>query len=102
LLNEGYQKKYIFGAMGRLWRALKSRIVQRIMKCSNQEERMKLKPTNIKSKEDWKAFIKKKTCPEFLVRVVNFYLFTKFNLFRYIKLISNETCFRPKVRGLEV
>ncbi|PON53964.1 hypothetical protein PanWU01x14_198420 [Parasponia andersonii] len=51
--------------MADLWRASKSRLVTKIRLAPNEEERLKLRPDNIKSKVEWKAFIREKTNAEF-------------------------------------
>lgn len=64
-VNEDYQKDYIFKEMGHLWRSSKSRLVNKIREAPNEEERLKLRPKNIKSEVDWKTFVREKTSPEF-------------------------------------
>lgn len=53
--------------MGHLWRSSKSRLVNKIREAPNEEERLKLRPKNIKSEVDWKTFVREKTSPEFKV-----------------------------------
>ena len=53
--------------MGELWRASKSRLVTKLRDASNNEERLKLKPDNIKSNVEWKTFVREKTSVEFTV-----------------------------------
>jgi len=53
--------------MGNLWRAGKSRLVQKILEAKNEEERLRLQPNNIHSRAEWKKFVSKKTSPEFKV-----------------------------------
>lgn len=53
--------------MGHLWRSSKSRLVNKIREVPNEEERLKLRPKNIKSEVDWKTFVREKTSPEFKV-----------------------------------
>lgn len=61
--------------MGNLWRSSKSRLVNKIREAPNEEERLKLRPKNIKSEADWKAFVREKTSAEFKVHksVILFY-----------------------------
>ena len=66
-LEEEWQRKAIFQQMGVLWRSSKSKLVRNLQKAENDEERLKLKPTNIKSITDWRKFVKAKTSPEFKV-----------------------------------
>ncbi|KAK0599675.1 hypothetical protein LWI29_007508 [Acer saccharum] len=65
IVNEGWQKDYIFKEMGELWRASKSRIVSKLRKAPNEEERVKLRPGNIKTTSDWKEFLKLKNSADF-------------------------------------
>ncbi|KAK0608206.1 hypothetical protein LWI29_027125 [Acer saccharum] len=65
IVNEGWQKDYIFKEMGELWRALMSRIVSKLRKAPNEEERVKLRPGNIKTTSDWKKFLKLKNSAAF-------------------------------------
>ncbi|KAK1581908.1 hypothetical protein Q3G72_010112 [Acer saccharum] len=65
IVNEGWQKDYIFKEMGELWRASKSRIVSKLRKAPNEEERVKLRPGNIKTTSDWKEFLKLKNSAAF-------------------------------------
>jgi len=53
--------------MGAIWRSSKSRLVNQVKKAKNEEERLKLKPDNIKSVVEWKAFVREKTSPAFQV-----------------------------------
>ncbi|KAK1559292.1 hypothetical protein Q3G72_012891 [Acer saccharum] len=65
IVNEGWQKDYIFKEMGELWRASKSRIVSKLRKAPNEEEMVKLRPGNIKTTSDWKEFLKLKNSADF-------------------------------------
>lgn len=67
-VDEEWQKDHIFMSMDDLWRASKSRLVTKIRKASNEEERLKLRPDNIKSIHEWKDFLKEKTSEKFKVR----------------------------------
>ncbi|XP_024021724.1 uncharacterized protein LOC21400762 isoform X1 [Morus notabilis] len=64
-VEEDWQKAYVFKEMGNLWRSSKSRLVNKIREVPNEEERLKLRPKNIKSEADWKAFVREKTSAEF-------------------------------------
>ncbi|GMN19561.1 hypothetical protein TIFTF001_039840 [Ficus carica] len=55
-VDKPWQQDYIFKQMGELWRASKSRLVTKLGGAPNNEERLKLKPDNIKSNVEWKAF----------------------------------------------
>lgn len=48
-VDEEWKKDHIFMSMDDLWRASKSRLVTKIRKTSNEKERLKLRPDNIKS-----------------------------------------------------
>ena len=50
-----------------LWRASKSRLVKKIVEAPNDAERLKLRPDNIKSEVDWKAFVREKLSADFKV-----------------------------------
>ena len=69
-LDEEWQKVPIFQQMGCIWRASKSRLVSQIIKATTIEERLKLKPDNIKSTKEWKDFIKIKTSSNFKVNKI--------------------------------
>ena len=56
--------------MGELWRASKSRLVTKLRDAPTNEERLKLKPNNIKSNVEWKAFVYEKTSVEFTVTLM--------------------------------
>lgn len=66
-LDEEWQKGYVLHEMGALWRASKSRLVQKLLNAKNEEERMRLRPDNIKSISEWKCFVKEKTSDKFKV-----------------------------------
>ncbi|KAJ0103053.1 hypothetical protein Patl1_05560 [Pistacia atlantica] len=51
--------------MGALWRTSKFRLVSNIKMAKNEEERMTLKPDNIKSISEWKKFVEEKLGPKF-------------------------------------
>ena len=53
--------------MCELWRYAKSRLVTQLNKLPNEEERLKLKPNNIKLEAEWKAFVREKTSKKFQV-----------------------------------
>ena len=55
--------------MGTIWRASKSRLVCKIRNAKNEEERLRLKPDNIKSTKEWKNFVKSKTSSDFEVNL---------------------------------
>ncbi|KAM6558032.1 hypothetical protein CsatA_027271 [Cannabis sativa] len=65
IVDKEWKKNYIFQSMGDLWRASKSRLVAKVKKAPNEHERLKLKPDNIKTVIEWRAFIKEKTSLEF-------------------------------------
>ncbi|XP_062079401.1 uncharacterized protein LOC133783794 [Humulus lupulus] len=67
LVEKDWEKSYIFKAMTDLWRASKSRLVAKISKAPNEQERIKLRPDNIKSEVEWRAFVREKTSSEFKV-----------------------------------
>ena len=46
--------------MGKIWRTSKCRMVERIKKAESEQERMSLKPDNIVSIAEWKAFVREK------------------------------------------
>ena len=66
-LDEEWQKQIVFKSMGSLWRASKSRLVSKILEAKNEEERLRLQPTCIQSKAEWRRFVNQKTSPEFKV-----------------------------------
>ena len=66
-MDKPWKKDYIFKSMGALWRASNSRLVKAIKEAKNEEERLTLKPDNIKSITNWKAFVKEKTSISFQV-----------------------------------
>lgn len=66
-LEEDWQRKAVFQQMGVIWRSSKSKLVRKLNKAENEEERLKLKPTNIKSMNEWRRFVKAKTSLEFKV-----------------------------------
>ena len=53
--------------MANLWRASKSRLVKKIVEAPNDAERLKLRPDNIKTEVDWKAFVREKLSADFKV-----------------------------------
>lgn len=66
-LEEDWQKRAVFQQMGILWRSSKSKLVRKINKAETEEERLNLKPANIKSMIEWRKFVKAKTSMEFKV-----------------------------------
>ncbi|KAJ0084462.1 hypothetical protein Patl1_30055 [Pistacia atlantica] len=58
-LDQEWQKHYVFKEMGALWRTSKSRLVSNIKMAQNEEERMALKPDNIKVLVNGKSLWKK-------------------------------------------
>lgn len=54
--------------MGVIWRSSKRKLVRKLNKAENEEERLKLKPANIKNMNEWRKFVKAKTSPEFKKR----------------------------------
>ncbi|KAJ0078191.1 hypothetical protein Patl1_36993 [Pistacia atlantica] len=64
-LDQEWQKHYVLKEMGALWRTSKSRLVSNIKMAKNEEERMVLKPDNIKSISEWKKFVEEKLGPRF-------------------------------------
>lgn len=66
-MDNEWQKAYILKEMGGIWRTSKSRVVKKILEAKNVEERMQLKPDNIKSIHEWKGFVKEKTSNKFKV-----------------------------------
>lgn len=66
-LDQEWQKSVVFKSMGCIWRASKSRLVSRIQKAKNEEERLDLQPKNITSRAEWRKFVKEKTSPTFKV-----------------------------------
>ncbi|KAK9208368.1 hypothetical protein WN944_000722 [Citrus x changshan-huyou] len=71
-LDGQWQRAYVFQEMAGLWRASKSRLVQRILQSKNEQERMKLRPDNISSINEWKSFVKEKTSENFKERSEGF------------------------------
>ncbi|XP_058186184.1 uncharacterized protein LOC131303364 [Rhododendron vialii] len=66
-LHEEWHRQMVFRRMNEDWRASKSILVKKIRNASNEEERLKLQPDNVKSLHDWKDFVKEKTSKEFKV-----------------------------------
>ncbi|KAL5564188.1 hypothetical protein UlMin_027352 [Ulmus minor] len=64
-LDTDWQKDWCMKEMCELWRSSKSRLVTRLNKLPNEEERLKLKPDNIKLEAEWKAFVREKTSKKF-------------------------------------
>ncbi|KAJ0080106.1 hypothetical protein Patl1_23757 [Pistacia atlantica] len=64
-LDQEWQKHYVLKEMGALWRTSKSRLVSNIKMAKNEDERMALKPDNIKSISEWKKFVEQKLGPRF-------------------------------------
>ncbi|KAJ0074957.1 hypothetical protein Patl1_33825 [Pistacia atlantica] len=64
-LDQEWQKHYVLKEMGALWRTSKSRLVSNIKMAKNEDERMALKPDNIKSISEWKKFVEEKLGPRF-------------------------------------
>ncbi|KAJ0099241.1 hypothetical protein Patl1_20504 [Pistacia atlantica] len=64
-LDQEWQKHYVLKEMSALWRTSKSRLVSNIKMAKNEEERMALKPNNIKSISEWKKFVEEKLGPKF-------------------------------------
>ncbi|KAK9193215.1 hypothetical protein WN944_003912 [Citrus x changshan-huyou] len=71
-LDGQWQRAYVFQEMAGLWRASKSRLVQKILQAKNEQERMKLRPDNISSINEWKSFVKEKTSENFKERSEGF------------------------------
>ena len=67
MVDKDWEKSYIFKAMADLWRTSKSRLVTKISNAPNKQERFKLRPDNIKSEVEWRAFVREKTSSEFKV-----------------------------------
>ncbi|XP_058187994.1 uncharacterized protein LOC131304674 isoform X2 [Rhododendron vialii] len=67
-LHEEWHREMVFRRMNEDWRASKSTLVRKVRNASNEEERLKLQPDNIKSLQDWKDFVKEKTSEQFEVR----------------------------------
>ncbi|XP_058184475.1 uncharacterized protein LOC131301962 isoform X2 [Rhododendron vialii] len=67
-LHEEWHREMVFRKMNEDWRASKSTLVRKVRNASNEEERLKLQPDNIKSLQDWKDFVKEKTSEQFKVR----------------------------------
>ena len=53
--------------MPELWRCSKSRLLRKLNKLQAYEERLLLKPDNIKSDAEWRAFVQEKTSKTFQV-----------------------------------
>ncbi|KAJ0113159.1 hypothetical protein Patl1_03572 [Pistacia atlantica] len=64
-LDQEWQKHYVLKEMGALWRTSKPRLMSNIKMTKNEEERMALKPDNIKSISEWKKFVEEKLGPKF-------------------------------------
>jgi hypothetical protein len=66
-LDQEWQRELVFQKMNEAWRAAKSILVAKVNAASNEEERLKLHPANIKSLHEWKDFVKEKTSANFKV-----------------------------------
>lgn len=66
-LDKDWQKDWCMKEMAELWRASKSRLVSKLNKLPNDEQRLQLKPHNIKSEAEWRAFVQEKTSEKFQV-----------------------------------
>ncbi|XP_062101522.1 uncharacterized protein LOC133807298 [Humulus lupulus] len=71
-VDEDWQKRYIIRSMADLWRASKSRLVAKLQEAPNEEVRLKLRPKNIKSADEWKTFVREKTSSEFKAKSEKF------------------------------
>ena len=52
-MDKDWQKDWCMKEMAELWRCSKSRLVRQLNKLRNDEERILLKPDNIKSETEW-------------------------------------------------
>lgn len=68
-VGEQWQKTSIFQQMGVIWRASKSKLVRKLINAMTKEERLGLKPYNIKNMQEWRKFVKVKTSLEFMVNL---------------------------------
>lgn len=66
-LDTDWHKICVFQQMSCIWRASKCRLVRRLVNAKSMDERLQLKPDNIKCMNEWKKFIKLKTSSEFKV-----------------------------------
>ena len=66
-LDEEWQKVPILRQMGCIWRCSKSKLVDKLLKAKNTEERLRLKPDNVKTMKEWKRFVESRTSNEFKV-----------------------------------
>ncbi|KAL5549202.1 hypothetical protein UlMin_004433, partial [Ulmus minor] len=67
-LDKDWQKDWCMKEMAELWRTSKSRLVSKLNKLPNDEQRLQLKPHNIKSEAEWRAFVQEKTSEKFQER----------------------------------
>ncbi|KAH7833564.1 hypothetical protein Vadar_007654 [Vaccinium darrowii] len=70
-LDQEWQRELVFQKMNEAWRAAKSILVAKVNAASNEEERLKLQPANIKSLHEWKDFLKEKTSANFKAKSNN-------------------------------
>ncbi|KAL5549199.1 hypothetical protein UlMin_004430, partial [Ulmus minor] len=67
-LDKDWQKDWCMKEMAELWRASKSRLVSKLNKLPNDEQRLQLKPHNIRSEAEWRTFVLEKTSEKFQER----------------------------------
>ncbi|KAF9614282.1 hypothetical protein IFM89_017145 [Coptis chinensis] len=70
ILDEG-RKKYVLQQIGKLWRALKSRLRGQIRACKRKKDIARLKPEDVKDKE-WEMFVKNMSKKKFIMRSQKF------------------------------
>lgn len=66
-MDKDWERDWCMKVMGELWRASKSRLVSKLNELPNEQERLKLKPDNIKSETEWRLFVREKTSKQFQV-----------------------------------
>ncbi|KAL5550896.1 hypothetical protein UlMin_001072 [Ulmus minor] len=64
-LDKEWQRDWCMKEMAELWRCSKSRLVRKLNSLSNEEQRMQLKPDNIRSEAEWRSFVREKTSKKF-------------------------------------
>lgn len=79
-VDKDWERDWCMKVMGDLWRSSKSRLVTKLNELPNEQERLKLKPDNIKSETEWRVFVREKTSKQFQVTKISIYVLYRFCL----------------------
>lgn len=94
-VDKDWERDWCMKVMGDLWRSSKSRLVTKLNELPNEQERLKLKPDNIKSETEWRVFVREKTSKQFQVTKISIYVLYRFCLFQF-GLLSGERLRKKK------